>query len=96
MQDEEIFKLNPTRQYEKCRKKLDDHLITDLDNKLVELVKKPDSTLATPLKGNLSGRYAIRFGKNTHRLIIRIKWNSKSIILLYLAARAVVYNGKMW
>ena len=59
MQDEEIFKLNPTRQYEKCRKKRDNHLIIDLDDKLDKFVKKPDSITVTPLKGKLFGRHAV-------------------------------------
>ena len=96
MQNGKLFKIIATRQYEKCRQKLSDYQISDLDNILNELGNSPQEPLIKPLKGKLTGKYVVRFAKGTHRLILKINWDSKSILLLYLAARSAAYTGKMW
>ena len=96
MQNTEIFKLIDTLQYKKCREKLERHYLPHLDNILEKLKTKPDPSLVKPLRGKLEGKHVARFANQSYRLVIKINWDSKSIILLYLAPRARSYTGKMW
>ncbi len=70
--------------------------MSDLDNVLDELKKRPYPPLVKSLKGKLKGKYVTRFAEQSHRLVITINWSSRSIVLLYLASRSRVYTGKMW
>ena len=92
----ELFTEIRTAQYLRCRSRLDERYLPDLDSTIQSLLENPFPPLTKPLKGSLRGKHTVRFANQTHRLIVSVNLNSRSVSLLYLAHRAVVYQGTMW